>query len=74
MGKIIFHNIRKANWLLNGEFEIEEDRYKKCYEQIDLMEILKMQNHFSRDENQGYIWVLNTCIFFVAEYNFALIN
>ncbi len=73
-GKIIFYNIHKANWLLNGEFEIEEDRYKKCYEQIDLMEILKLQNHFSRDENQGYIWVLNTCIFFVAEYNFALIN
>ncbi len=72
--EIIFHNIHKANWLQNGQIDIEIDKYKKCFERIDLMEILKMQNTFSQDEIQGYIWVLNTCVFFVADYNSALLN
>ena len=69
-----WRKIKKKNWLQNGQIDIEIDKYKKCFERMDLMEILKVQNTFSQDEIQGYIWVLNTCVFFVADYNFSLLN
>ena len=37
------------------------------YQQLDMTEILDVQNEVSADEENGYIWVLNTCVFFVAE-------
>lgn len=71
--KIIYHNICKANRIQNGQYHIAADKYKECFERLDLAEILRIQNDVSQDINRGYIWVLNTCIFFVAEYNFALV-
>lgn len=70
---IIYHNICKANRIQNDRYEIERDEYKMCFEGLDLMKILKAQNASSRDVDTGFIWVLNTCVFFVAEYNFALV-
>ena len=26
------------------------------------------------DERQGFIWVLNTCVFYIADYNFGLVS
>lgn len=61
--KIVYHNICKANRIQNNQYEIEEDRYKEYFEELDLVEILKVQNAFSQDVNTGFIWVLNTCVF-----------
>ncbi len=72
--QIICHNIRKANRIQNDQYLIEEDRYKQCFEALDLTKILEMQNETSHNINTGFIWVLNTCVFFVAEYNFALVK
>lgn len=71
--QIIRHNICKANLILNGQYEIEDNEYKECFETVDLTEILKIQNLCSKDVYAGFIWVLNTCVFFIAEYNFALL-
>lgn len=71
--QIIEHNICKANKILYHQFEIPEEKYREYFERINLTEILKAQNISSRDEKNGFIWVLNTCVFFVAEYNFGLL-
>lgn len=70
--QIILHNICKANRILYGQYAISEDRYRESFERLDLTEILKIQNSVSSDYATGFIWVLNTCIYFVAEYNFSL--
>lgn len=72
--KIFYHNICKANRIQNGRTSIPEDRYREYFDSLDMTEILKIQNDASRDTDRGYIWVLNTCIFFVAEYNFTLLT
>lgn len=72
--QIIHHNICKANRILYGQYQIPEDEYKKCFERLDLTEILKIQNSASNDSVAGFIWVLNTCVYFIAEYNFRLVT
>lgn len=54
-------------------YHIQEDRYKEYFEGLDLTEILKAQNLASKDNERGFIWVLNTCVFFIADYNFRLV-
>lgn len=71
--QVILHNICKANRILYGQYQIPEDKYKEYFERLDLTEILKIQNLVSQDYVKGFIWVLNTCIYFIAEYNFKLI-
>lgn len=39
--KIIYHNICKANSIQNGQYEIANDEYKECFENLDFCEILK---------------------------------
>jgi hypothetical protein len=72
--QIIYHNICKANRMQNNQYQIEENRYKECFERLELTEILKIQNISSQDSENGFIWVLSTCVFFIAEYNFSLIT
>lgn len=72
--QIIHHNICKANRILYGQYQIPEDKYKEYFERLDLTEILKTQNLVSKDSAMGFIWVLNTCIYFIAEYNFKLVT
>ena len=71
--EIIFHNICKANRIQNSLYGIEDDEYKACFESLDLGEILNEQNACSRTD-AGFIWVLNTSVFVVADYNFALVE
>lgn len=42
--QIIYHNIHKANRIQNGQYEIEETKYKEYYENLDFTKILKVQN------------------------------
>lgn len=72
--QIVYHNICKANRIQNNQYQIEDTLYKKYFDKLDLCEILRIQNQASQDEQNGFIWVLNTCIFFIAEYNFSLLK
>ena len=72
--QIIYHNISKANRIQYGLYQIPKNKYKEYFERLNLTEILKMQNLVSKDSALGFIWVLNTCIYFIAEYNFRLVT
>jgi len=71
--QIVIHNICKAHRIQNSQYQIEKADLKNYFEEIDFAEILAKQNESSRDNAQGFIWVLNTCILFVAEYNFDMV-
>lgn len=71
--EIIYHNICKANRVQNDIYDIELEQYKECFESIDLGLILNIQNAFSNNTS-GFIWILNTCVFVVADYNFSLVQ
>lgn len=71
--EIIYHNICKANRIVNNKYDIELDQSKDCFENLDLGEILRIQNTIS-NTSSGFIWVLNTCVFVVADYNFSLVQ
>lgn len=71
---IVYHNIYKANRIQTNCSDIESNLSKDCFEQIDLSKILTIQNELSQDSVTGYIWVLNTCVFLIPDYNFALLQ
>ncbi|MCM1124086.1 MAG: hypothetical protein NC416_16005 [Eubacterium sp.] len=72
--QIILHNICKAQKVQKGQYQIADDAYRESFANLDLYEILKAQNLFSQNMQSGFIWVLNTSVFFVAEYNFNLLT
>ncbi len=72
--EIIYHNIWKANYIQGTQNEIKECLKESSFEQLDLIKILQIQNACSHDVETGIIWVLNTCVFVVAEYNFKLVS
>lgn len=71
--QIIIHNIRKANKIQTGNDQVGLEAYKNCFEALDPAEILNIQNAGSADAEKGFIWVLSTCVFFIAEYNFSFV-
>lgn len=71
--QIIYYNICKANCVQNGVYRIERGNYRAVFKNLDFEKILEKQNDFSGVED-GYIWVLNTCVFIVADYNFSLVK
>ena len=73
--KIAVYNILKADYIQNETKNTDEDdnSYRRHYENIDFLNILNIQNELSRDRQNGYIWVLNTCIMFFVVYYFRLI-
>ena len=70
---IIYHNVCKANRIQIGVYDIDSEQYKECFESLDLVTILNKQNAFSNTE-AGFIWVLNTCVFVVADYTLLLVD
>ena len=50
---------------------IKSEQYRESFESLDPGIILDKQNDFSSTDT-GYIWVLNTSVFIVADYNFSL--
>ena len=69
--KVIECNIRKANKLQGGIYDISlEDLKEYYYDHISYVDILLKQNHDSRNPINGIIWVLNTSILLVANYKF----
>lgn len=66
---IIHSNIRKANYILGGSFEIKNEQLKDIYfDHIELSKILDKQNVVSNDFNTGFVWVLNSSLFIAANY------
>ena len=68
---IVVSNIKKASFVQNGKFEIENVNLKDVFfDEIDLLSILNVENNVSDDIVNGFIWVLNTSIFISANYKF----
>lgn len=74
--QIILINMDKAYRVQYGKdlYDNSTLDYKEKYNVLDDRVILDKQNKESRDKEDGYIWVLNTCIMLVAEYNFRLLT
>ncbi len=68
--KIIQLNIIKSG-MIQGVVISDNDLLLDMFEKIDLDLILKIQNELIRNEN--FVWVLNTCIMYVPQYNRSLI-
>ena len=68
--QIVLHNISKGSKIQN----INSNVNKSLFELLDSNKILNLQNNVSRDTVTGYIWVLNTCVFIIPDYNFKLIE
>lgn len=62
--KIIGHHLMKANYILNNNYSVpsKEEFYK-----LDFEKIYKIQ--MKLNDKEGWIWVLNTFLFFAIEYN-----
>ena len=71
--QIAFQNIKKANFIQNGQYEVEEQNLKQTYEKIDEQEVLKQQNITSSSNGGEEVSVLNTSIFILPDYNTGLI-
>ncbi|MBF4693528.1 hypothetical protein [Fusibacter ferrireducens] len=71
---IIGHNIWKAHRIQSGEFEFSDSMIKEWFRNLKLDIILSVQNHVSRDTENGFIWILNTCVFLIPDYNFDLVE
>lgn len=69
---IVFYNIKKATKIQHVDDSVNDIREQ--FDCIDLTEILKNQNDVSRDEENGFIWVLSTCVFLIPDYNFNLLQ
>jgi len=72
--QIILHNIYKGRLILDRKPSRKQVSNKYLFESLDLNEILMIQNQVSRDEISGFIWVLNTCVFIIPDYNFNLLE
>ena len=70
---IIVANICKANMIQYGKYDVSSGMLKKIYSTIDYGAILREQNRCSAGID-GFLWVLNTGVFFVIDYNFDLIE
>lgn len=59
---------------MTPEIECSFDKWSDYIEEIDLVEILQKQNEYSKDSENGFIYVLNTCVFLIVDYNTRLIE
>lgn len=69
--EIIKANIQKQNYILNGTSDLEEKELESNYFSILPKQILHKQNERLKIEKE--IYVLNTAVFFICDYNFNLI-
>lgn len=63
--QIICHNICKASRVQFNSYLIEPEKYRECFERINLNDILNIQNSVSKDRATGFIWILCTCVFLI---------
>ena len=70
---IIHENIRKSNYITGKNYLFAHQNYAAAYSQVSQQSILAKQNADSNDFQNGFIWVLNTSVFLIADYNTSLI-
>ena len=68
--QLLFHSASFKNEVLRLPLQ-SKNASTNPVEQIKVT-ILKIQNSASESED-GFIWILSTCVFLVAEYNFNLL-
>ncbi len=68
MQQIIIHNLKKISYILGDEYDLEEGQLLSLAEQINHVDIVKKQNELSKADD-GYVYVLCTCVMFVTDYN-----
>ncbi len=71
--QIIVHNIKKANKIQKGVYNVENEALLECYNGLNAQEILDRQNKNSAMTCERHVWVLNTSVFIVPDYNSSLI-
>lgn len=64
---IIYYNVCKANKIQNDLYNIDKSNLIDTYFSLDIAEILNKQNSESEQ-----IWILNTSVFIVIDYNSKL--
>ena len=69
---IVRQNLCKANKIIGGEYDIKPADLPSCYRGLSLLDVLRAQNIASRDRATGVLWVLNTCLFFLADFKFFI--
>ena len=67
--EIIISNIKKANYITSNLEDLKS--IKEIYNSINESDVLDIQNNLLLNEKQ--IYVLNTSVFFICDYNFELI-
>ena len=72
--RIICMNIRKANMVQGGIYELMPEQMNDVFADLDFVKIVEQQCECSNDAQQGFIWVLNTSVFFVPDYSFSLVT
>ncbi len=70
--QIVIHNIKKASYILGEGYDLTEEEIHDFCQTVDYVEIAKRQNMASA-EATGIIYVISTCVLFLAEYNSRLI-
>lgn len=71
--EFVIHNLCKASHIIFGTSDISEKTANDYWAKLDMLDILKEQNKHSTDKQNGFIYVLCTCLFFIPEYNSNLI-
>jgi hypothetical protein len=66
---IIIHNIKKANYISKKAYDVID--LKTCYYKLEPEHILREQNNLLHKSQK--IYVLNTCLFFICDYNIDLL-
>lgn len=69
---IIQYHICKSDRIVSNDASMMN--YMDRYQNIDYEKILKVQNEVSADENTGFIWILNSSVLLVPDYNRNLIR
>lgn len=72
--EIVKHNICKARSIVGKPYQVDASVLYDEYFHLSLLEVLERQNELSRDKQQGVIKILNTGVFFVADYRISLIG
>lgn len=70
---IIYANIKKANLIQNGNYDLSYEECLNIFHDINEEIILDKQNINSKTTD-GYIMILNTCLFIIPDYNTNLIK
>ena len=74
ISNIVYHNICKAKKICLNSYDIKKNELQESFYSIDLLEVLNRQNEYSDDSDNGIIWVLNTSVFIVPDYNINLLK